>query len=92
MLPYSCDGNVGRRCKSDISSNINGVIRAVLKPIFFFTKKFRTHKKHKKHQKHQKHQKAQRRNQAKAQNANKGISGYFPLRCFLGAFFIFIRL
>ena len=30
--------------------------------------------------------------QAKAQNANKRISDYFPLRCFLGAFFIFVRL
>ena len=30
--------------------------------------------------------------QAKTQNANKRISDYFPLRCFLGAFFVFIRL
>ena len=29
--------------------------------------------------------------QAKAQNANKRISDYFSLRCFLGAFFIFVR-
>ena len=28
----------------------------------------------------------------KHKNANKQISDYFPLRCFLGAFFIFIRL
>ena len=28
----------------------------------------------------------------KHKNANKRISDYFPLRCFLGAFFIFIRL
>ena len=30
--------------------------------------------------------------QTKAQNANKRISDYFPLRCFLGPFFIFVRL
>ena len=30
--------------------------------------------------------------QAKTQNANKRISEYFLLRCFLGAFFIFVRL
>ena len=83
-----------------INSNINEVIRAVLNFFFFFyekisharTKGAKSTKSTKKHQKHQKHQKAQRRNQAKAQNANKRISDYFPLRCFLGAFFIFVRL
>ena len=30
--------------------------------------------------------------QAKAKKANKRISDYFPLRCFLGAFFIFVCL
>ena len=28
----------------------------------------------------------------KHKNANKRISDYFPLRCFLGAFFIFVCL
>ena len=45
-----------------------------------------------KHQKAPKAPKAQRRNQAKAQNANKRISDHFPLRCFLGALFIFVCL
>ena len=32
--------------QSATSSNINEVIKAVLNFLFFFTKKFRTHKKH----------------------------------------------
>ena len=31
---------------------VNEVIRVVLNPLFFFTKRFCSHKKHKKHQKH----------------------------------------
>ena len=48
---------------SRYSSNINGVIRAVLNPFFyfFFKKRFCTH------QKHKKAQEAQKRNQAKEQ-------------------------
>ena len=58
------------------SSNINEVIRVVLKflfyfILFFFTKIFCTHKKHQKHEKHQNYKKAHKRNQAKTQNANK---------------------
>ena len=52
---------------SSASSNINEVIRAVLNSLFFFTKRFRTHKKHEKHQKAPKAQKAQKRNQEKTQ-------------------------
>ena len=36
-------------------------------------------------------QKAQKAHK-KHKNKNKRISDYFPLRCFLGAFFIFVRL
>ena len=78
-----------------MSSNINEAIRTVLNLIFFFYEKI-LHApkapKHKKHQKHQKHQKAQRCNQAKVQNTNNLISDYFPLRCFLGAFFVFVHM
>ena len=59
---------------------------------FFFTKRFRTHKKYQKAQKAPKSTKRHKDTQAKAQNANKQISDYFPLTCFLGAFFIFVRL
>ena len=38
--------------KVNDSSNVNEVIRAVLNSLFFFKKKFCTHKKHKKHEKH----------------------------------------
>ena len=51
-----------------ISSNVNEVIRAVLKSLFiffFFAKRFRSHKKHKKHK-----------------NANKRLSDFFPLHIF----------
>ena len=36
-------------------------------------------------------QKIQKHHQAKAQNANKQISNFFPLRCFYTHFFIFVR-
>ena len=49
----------------NFSSNINWVIRVVLNPLLFFTKRFCTY------QKHQKALKAQKGNQPKAQNANK---------------------
>ena len=38
-------------CKKK-SSNVNEVIRAVLKSFYFFYEKFCTHQKHQKHQKH----------------------------------------
>ena len=54
---YACN-------KMNFVSNINEVIRAAVNSlfIFFFTKRFCTHKKQ---------QKVQKRNQAKVQNANK---------------------
>ena len=67
------------------SSNINEVIKAVLNSLFFYEKISHTLKAPKAlngiktlGQKHK--------------NANKRISDYSPLRCFLGAFFIFARL
>ena len=79
-----------------ISSNINEVIRAALNSLFFFYKKIlhapkapkaskaskaqkspksiKSTKKHQKHKKHKKHI-----------NANKRISDFFHLRCFLCA-------
>ena len=44
--------------KGIFSSNINEFIKTVLNLLFFFTKRFYTHRKHKKHKKHQKAQKA----------------------------------
>ena len=52
------------------------------KLFFFFTKRFRMHKKHQKAQKAPKSTKRHKDTQAKAQNANKRISDYFPLTCF----------
>ena len=74
--------------KDEFSSNLNEIIRAILNFFILFTKIFYKHKKA------QKAQKAQRRNQAKVQkaqtaqkdkNANKRISDFLPLRCFLCA-------
>ena len=65
----------------DTSSNVNEVIRAVLKSFFFYEKISHVLKA-------LKAQKVRRHNQAKAQkhkNANKRISHFFPLRCFLSA-------
>ena len=77
-----------------VSSNINEVIRVILGSIFF-TKRFRTQKKHQKAPKSTKSDKSTKMpkdTQPKAQNVNKRISDYFPLRCFLRAFFIFVHL
>ena len=68
------------------SSNINEVIKAVLNFLFFFYEKILHTLKALKalngtNTLGQKHK-----------NANRRISDYFPLRCFLGAFFIFVRL
>ena len=51
----NCDKKIHACYKMNFSSNINEVIRAVLKFIFLFTKRFCT----------KKHQKAQKRNRAK---------------------------
>ena len=61
------------------SSIINEVIKAVLNSFFFMNKA-------------QKALKTLKAFGQKHKNANKGISDYFPLRCFLGVFFIFVRL
>ena len=75
------------------SSNINEVIRAVLNffllLLFFFYKKVLHALKALKPLKALKGTKTLRQ---KHKNANKRISDYFPRRCYLGAFFIFIRL
>ena len=60
----------------NFSSNVNKVIRAVLNSFFFFFEKI-LHA-----PKAPKVPKAQRRNEAKAQNANKQISAFFPLGVF----------
>ena len=70
---------------SKFSSNINEVIKAVLNSLFFLRKDFA-------HTKSTKSTKRHKYTRAKAQNANKRISDYFPLRCFLGAFFYFCLL
>ena len=78
------------------SRNINEVIRTVLNFFFFFFyKKILQAPKAQKALKAPKSTKSTKRHkntQAKAQNANKRISDYFPLRCFLKAFFIFVCL
>ena len=75
-----------------MSSNINEVIKAVLNFLYFFYKKISHALKALKSIKSTKSTKRHKNTWAKAQNANKRISDYFPLRCFLGAFFIFVRL
>ena len=70
-------------------SNINEVIRAVLNFLFLFYKKILHALKAQKAPKALKGTKTLRQ---KHKNANKQISDYFPLTCFLGAFFIFARL
>ena len=59
--------------KMNFSSNINEVIKVVLNPLLFFTKRFRTHKKHKKHKKHKDATKQNHK------NVNKRINDFFPL-------------
>ena len=67
-----------------LSSDINEVITAVLNSFFFLRKDFaRT-----KSTESTKSTKRHKDTQAKAQHENKQTSDYFPLRCFLGAFFI----
>ena len=56
------------------------------KPFIFFPQKDSTHNKG------TKSTKTQPSKSTKAQNANKRISDFFPLRCFLSAFFIFVCL
>ena len=58
------------------SSNVIEIFRAVLNFFFFLTKKICTYQKHQKHQRHK---------DKKHKNANKQISHFFPLRCFLCA-------
>ena len=64
---------------------MNEVIRAVLKSFFLQNDFART-----KSTKSTKITKMHKDTQAKAQNTNKGISDFFPLRCFLRASFIFV--
>ena len=71
-----------------ISSNINEVIKAVLNSYFFLRKDFP----HTKSTKSTKSTKRHKYTREKVQKANKEISDYFHLRCFLGAFFIFVCL
>ena len=67
-----------------MSSNINEVIRAVLNFFFFFFYEKILHA--------LKALNGTKTLGQKHKNANKQISDYFPLRYFLGAFFIFISL
>ena len=75
-----------------INSNINEVIRAVLNLLIFFYEKISHASKAQKSNKSTKSTKRHKDTQAKAQHLNKRINDYFPLRCFLGAFFIFVHL
>ena len=68
-----------------MSSNINEVIKAVLNPFFFYEKILHALRA-------PKAPKAQKAPRQKHKNASKRISDFFPLRCFLGAFFIFVHL
>ena len=63
----------------NLSNNKNEVIRAVLNLLFYFflRKYFTPTKSTKKHKKHEKHK--------KRKNANKRVSDFFRLRCFLCA-------
>ena len=70
------------------SSNMNEVIKAVLNPLFFYEKISHAQKA----PKAPKVLKCTKTLRQKHKNANKRIRDYFPLRCFLGAFFIFVRL
>ena len=54
-----------------VSSNVNGVIKAILNIFIFFTKRFCKHKKYKNHKKHK-----------RPKSANKPISNFLSLRCF----------
>ena len=73
----------------NLSSNINEAIRAVSNFLFCFLRKDFAHTKSTKSTKSIKRHKG---TQAQAQNANKQVSDYFPLRCFLGAVFVFVRV
>ena len=60
--------------KINFSSNINEIIRAVINFLFFFTKRFRIHKKHQKYKKHQKRKKQKNTNKlTNIKNALKNI-------------------
>ena len=70
----------------NFSSNINEVIRTVLNFLLFM---IRFHK-HKKALKALKALNVYKQNQVKSQNADKQISNFFRLRCFLYVFFLFL--
>ena len=70
------------------SSNINEVIKAVLNSLFFYEKISHAQKA----PKATKALKCTKTLRQKHKNANKRISDYFPLRCFLGAFLYFCSL
>ena len=72
------------------SSNINEVIKAVLNS--FFYEKISHAQKAPKALKAPKTPKGTKIPRQKHKNANKRISDYFPLGCFLGVFFIFVQL
>ena len=74
-----------------MSSNINEVIRVVLNSKFVFRKDF-ARTKSAKSTKSTKSTKRHKDTQAKHKNVNKRISDFFPFTCFLGAFYIFVRL
>ena len=77
MIKKDCDN-------SKFSSNINEVIKAVLN---FFLRKDFAHTKSTKSTKSIKGTKQHKDTWAKARNANKQISDYFPLRCFRDIFY-----
>ena len=73
------------------SSYINDVIKAVLNFFFFLQKDF-ARTKSTKNTKSTKALKRTKKLRQKHKNSNERISDYFPLRIFLGTFFIFVRL
>ena len=86
IIKKDCDEKIHACNKIKFRSNINEVIKAVLNFLFFFYEKILHAPKAPKSTKRHKD------NQAKAQDVNRQISNYFALRCFLGAFFIFVHL
>ena len=84
IIEKGCDLKIRACNRMNFSSNINEGIRAVLNSFFFYEKISHAPKA-------PKAPKGTKKPKQKHKIANKRISGFFPLRCFLRAFFIFVR-
>ena len=83
IIEKDCDLKIRACNRMNFSSNINEVIRAVLNS-FFYEKISHAPK-------IPKAPKGTKTPKQKHKTTNKRISDFFPLRCFLRAFFIFVR-